>query len=112
MKTDSVAVEINLSSNEFILGVKGNDHPVNLYYDAGVPIVISTDDMGVSRNNLTSQYLLLASRYHFTYKQIKSFAFNSIAYSFLKPDEKTALEAELAKRFGVFEAMIAQNYTK
>ena len=112
MKADSIAVEINLSSNEFILGVKGNDHPVNLYYDAGVPIVISTDDMGVSRNNLTSQYVLVASRYHFSYKQIKSFVFNSIAYSFLKPAEKLALKEKLTKRFEAFEAMIAQNYNK
>lgn len=110
MKKDSVAVEINLTSNEFILGVKGNDNPVNLYYDAGVPVVISTDDMGVSRNNLTSQYVLLASRYHFTYKQIKELVFNSIKYSFLKPEEKSALQKKLTGQFEAFEAMIATEF--
>ena len=68
--------------------------------------------MGVSRNNLTSQYVLFASRYHFSYKQIKSFVFNSIAYSFLKPAEKLALKEKLTKRFEAFETMIAQNYSK
>ncbi|HTA28571.1 MAG TPA: adenosine deaminase [Bacteroidia bacterium] len=110
MKGDSIAVEINLSSNEFILGVKGTDHPINLYNDAGVPVVISTDDAGVSRNNLTSQYVLLASRYHFTYSQIKSFVYNSIEYSFLKKSEKAALEEKLNRRFDVFEAKIASEY--
>ncbi len=110
MKKDSIAVEINLTSNEFILGVKGNDHPVNLYNDAGVPIVISTDDEGVSRNNLASQYVLLASRYHFSYNQIKTFVYNSIRYSFLSKSEKMALEEKLNKRFDAFEAMIAQDH--
>jgi adenosine deaminase len=112
MKADSIPVEINLTSNEFILGIKGNDHPINLYYDAGVPIVISTDDAGVSRDNLTHEYVLLASRYHFSYKQIKSFVFNSIRYSFLKESEKTALEENLKKRFEAFESEIAGEYRK
>ena len=110
MKADSIAVEINLTSNEFILGVKGNDHPVNLYYDAGVAIVISTDDAGVSRNNLTSQYVLLASRYHYSYQQIKAFVFNSITYSFMKPAEKAALKEKLNRKFDAFEAAIANDY--
>jgi adenosine deaminase len=107
MKSDSIAIEINLSSNEFILGVKGNDHPINLYYTAGVPVVISTDDAGVSRNNLSYEYVLLASRYHFSYKQIKTFVFNSIKYSFLKENEKLDIEKKLNQRFEFFEAKIA-----
>ena len=35
--------------------VRGNKHPIRLYYDAGVPIVLSTDDAGVSRNNLSNE---------------------------------------------------------
>ncbi len=110
MKADSIAVEVNLTSNEFILGVKGSDHPINLYSDAGVPTVISTDDAGVSRNNLTSQYVLLASRYHYSYSQIKVFVYNSIQYSFLKQSEKAALKEKLTKRFEVFEAKVASEY--
>ena len=108
MKRDSVAVEINLTSNEFILGVKGNDHPINLYYDAGVPIVISTDDAGVSRNNLSYEYVLLASRYHFSYIQMKSIVFNSIKCSFLNNSEKRDLEKKLSKSFDDFEGEIAK----
>ena len=40
MRTRQVAVEINLTSNEFILGVKGQAHPILLYRHAGVPFVM------------------------------------------------------------------------
>jgi adenosine deaminase len=36
-----------------ILGVRGNDHPLPVYLAAGVPVVISTDDAGVSRIHMT-----------------------------------------------------------
>jgi adenosine deaminase len=112
MKESHIAVEINLTSNEFILGIKNNDHPINLYYQAGVPIVISTDDAGVSRNNLTTEYVKLASRYNFTYKQIKSFVFNSIQYAFLSETEKAALLKKLAIKFQEFEAKIASTQSQ
>jgi len=40
-------VEINFTSNEFILGVKGREHPYLMYSAYDVPIVICTDDSGV-----------------------------------------------------------------
>jgi adenosine deaminase/adenosine deaminase CECR1 len=107
MNQKSIAVEINLTSNEFILGIKDSFHPVKLYYSAGVPIVISTDDAGVSRNNLTTEYVKLLSRYNFTYKDSKSFIYNSIKYSFLKNDEKDKIKKQLDDRFNQFENTIA-----
>jgi hypothetical protein len=40
-------VEINLTSNDQILGVHGAMHPFPAYRAAGVPTVLSTDDEGV-----------------------------------------------------------------
>ncbi|WP_067178237.1 adenosine deaminase [Sulfurospirillum sp. UCH001] len=97
------AIEINLTSNEFILGVKESEHPYSIYATYGVPIVISTDDSGVSRANLSHEYVLLASRYHPSYKTIKTYVYNSIDYSFLAPAEKTKIRAQLDKKFEVFE---------
>lgn len=97
------AVEINLTSNEFILGVAGNEHPYSIYAAYGVPIVISTDDSGVSRDNLSHEYVLLASRYHPSYATIKKYVYNSIDYSFLTPAEKARVRAQLDKKFVVFE---------
>jgi adenosine deaminase/adenosine deaminase CECR1 len=107
------AVEINLTSNEFILGVKGNEHPYSIYAAYGVPIVISTDDSGVSRNNLSHEYVLLASRYHPSYKTIKTYVYNSIDYSFLTPAEKAKIRDQLDKKFEVFEkemSLLAKNF--
>ncbi len=108
MKVDSIAIEINLTSNEFILGVYGNDHPIKIYYDFGVPVIIATDDAGVSRNSLTTEYVKLASRYQFKYTQIKGIVFNSIQFSFLNPEEKSQVTSRLIQKFEKFEDEITQ----
>lgn len=96
-------VEICLTSNEFILGVKGNDHPYLIYSAYGVPMVICTDDSGVSRNNLTGEYVLLAARYKPSYKTVKEYVYNSIKYSFFSERDKDLLTNSLDVRFEKFE---------
>lgn len=103
----SAVVEINLTSNEFILGVKGNAHPYKIYSEYGVPMIISTDDSGVSRNNLTNEFVLLATRYRPSYQQIKEYVYNSIRYSFLQPSEKSEIINDLDIRFAKFERKMA-----
>jgi len=111
MKDGQIAVEINLTSNEFILGVKNEDHPINIYYRAGVPLVLGTDDSGVSRNNLTSEYVKLVTRYKFNYQQIKEIIYNSIRYSFIDKEKKQQLLEMLDKKFVNFESKVAANYS-
>lgn len=103
----NAVVEINFSSNAFILGVKGKDHPYLLYRDYGIPLIIATDDSGISRNNLSHEYLLLATQYHPDYATIKSYVLNSISYSFLSKKEKETLRKDLINRFMVFEKKMA-----
>ena len=103
MARQKIAVEINLTSNQFILGVQGAEHPILVYHKAGVPLVISTDDPGVSRNNLSNQYMLLASRYSFSYPEIKEIVLNSIRYSFLSRVDREQTMASLTKAFIEFE---------
>lgn len=108
-----VAVEINLSSNEYILGVKNDAHPLTLYNRFHVPIVISTDDAAINRSSLTEQYELLALRYkEISYSDIKNFVYNSIAYSFLDKQKKEALKKDLDERFKKFETYILNNQPK
>ena len=107
LKQKNVAIEINLTSNAFILGVKGADHPVTLYLQHGVPVVISSDDVGVSRNNLSNEYFQFTSRYKPSYDQLKKIVYNSIRYSFLKEDEKRKQLALLDQKFVKFEAEVA-----
>ena len=78
-----VMVEINLTSNDVILNVKGNDHPFMLYRKAGVPVALSTDDEGVSRIDLTHEYVRAADTYPLSYHDLKLMVRTSIEHSFL-----------------------------
>lgn len=106
MAKNNIPIEINLTSNEFILKVKENRHPILLYKEFGVPIIISTDDAGILRTNMTEQYVLLAKRYKtISYTDIKQFVYNSINYSFIQDvTVKKQLLLDLDNRFKTFEA--------
>jgi adenosine deaminase len=83
MKRDGIAVEICLTSNDGILGVSGSKHPFNLYRRAGVPLTLNTDDEGVSRSNLTMEWVRAVESYDLSYAELKDLARNGIEYSFL-----------------------------
>ncbi|KQV51182.1 MULTISPECIES: adenosine deaminase [unclassified Duganella] len=108
MREKNVAVEVNLTSNEFILGVKGEAHPVNIYRKYGVPFILSSDDTGVSRNTLSNEYVLFASRYKTSYAEVKRLSYDSIRYAFLAEADKQRLTKQLDTRFAKFEADIAE----
>jgi adenosine deaminase len=84
MASRQVLVEIALTSNDVILGVRGAEHPVNLYLQAGVPIALVTDDEGVSRIDLSNEFVRAARDYGFSYATIKRFVRNSLEYGFIK----------------------------
>jgi adenosine deaminase len=83
MAAKHVMVEINLSSNDGILGVKGADHPLPLYRAAHVPVALSTDDEGVSRIDITREYVRAALDYHLSYQDLKQLARTGMEHSFL-----------------------------
>jgi len=111
MAQKNIPIEINLVSNEFILKVKENRHPFTLYKEFNVPIVISTDDAGILRSNMTEQYVLLAKRYpDVNYETIKKYVYNSINYSFIQDESvKKQLIKDLDNRFKTFEAKFSKN---
>lgn len=134
MKRDGIAVEINLTSNAVILGVKGADHPLNLYRAHGVPVVLSTDDQGVLRSDMTNEYVRAVREQGLAYRDLKQIARAGLAYSFvpggalwadpvglvpvpacadfatpscakyLAQNEKARLQMDLEQRFAAFEA--------
>ena len=83
MAQKHVMVEINLSSNEGILGIKGADHPFPLYRAAHVPVALSTDDEGVSRIDITHEYVRAALDYRLTYRDLKQLARTGMEHDFL-----------------------------
>jgi adenosine deaminase len=78
-----VMVEINLTSNEGILGVDGDSHPFPVYHSVHVPVALSTDDEGVSRIDLTHEYVRAAIDYGLTYRDLKQLARTGMEHSFL-----------------------------
>lgn len=83
MAQKHVMVEINLTSNEGILGIKGVEHPFPLYRAAHVPVALSTDDEGVSRIEITHEYVRAALDYHLTYADLKQLARTGMEHNFL-----------------------------
>ena len=83
MAEKHIMVEINLSSNEGILGVKGDMHPFPIYRTAHVPVALSTDDEGVSRIEITHEYTRAAVDYNLTYRDLKQLARTGMEHDFL-----------------------------
>ncbi|MBQ7081095.1 MAG: hypothetical protein IJM92_15840 [Fibrobacter sp.] len=106
MRENHIAVEINLTSNEFILGVKGDTHPFALYKDNGVPVVISTDDPGILRTSITEEFTHAVYRYDLSYSELKSIVSNSIEYSFLNDDDKKKVRDAYNDKLVKFEGVI------
>ena len=78
-----VMVEICLSSNDLILGVSGSQHPLATYMQYGVPVALATDDEGVSRSEISREFLKAAEDQGLNYFQLKAMARNSLQYSFI-----------------------------
>ena len=83
MSAKHVMVEINLTSNDVILGVSGKGHPFPIYRKFGVPVALSTDDEGVSRIDLTHEYVRAAETYALSYADLKKMVRTGLEHSFL-----------------------------
>lgn len=83
MASRNVLVEINLTSNDQILDVSGDEHPLPIYIKYGVPVAISTDDEGVARSDMTHEYLRAEESYRFSYPELKRITRESLEHSFL-----------------------------
>ena len=113
MAAKHIAVEVNLTSNDIILGQSRTDHPLAAYRAAHVPVTLSTDDEGVSRIDLTHEYVKAAEEQNLTYVDLKRSARAALEHSFLpgvslwaSPDQFTHMiapcspPARAAARFG------------
>ncbi|MEV3875112.1 adenosine deaminase [Streptomyces sp. NPDC049906] len=83
MAAREVAVEVPFTSNAQILGVRGAEHPFETYRAHGVPVVLATDDPGVSRIDISHEYRYAADTYRLAYRDLKDLARASLEYAFL-----------------------------
>lgn len=83
MARNHVMVEISLTSNDLILGVSGKEHPFPLYRQFGVPVALATDDEGVSRIDLTQEYVRAVQTYNLSYVDLKQIVRTGLEHIFL-----------------------------
>ncbi len=83
MAEKHVMVEINLTSNDVILGVTGKDHPFPVYRKYHVPVSLSTDDEGVSRIDMTHEYVRASQTYGLSYADLKQMVRTGLEHIFL-----------------------------
>jgi adenosine deaminase len=83
MASQHVMVEINLTSNDGILGVSGKNHPFETYRQFHVPVALATDDEGVSRSDMTNEFVRAVETYNLPYAALKQMVRASLEHSFL-----------------------------
>jgi adenosine deaminase len=83
MARRNILVEICLTSNDVILGVRGKYHPLATYIEYGVPTALATDDEGVARSEMTLEFVKAAEEQELSYLQLKIMARNSLQYAFI-----------------------------
>jgi adenosine deaminase/aminodeoxyfutalosine deaminase len=83
LRDEKIPLEICISSNLRTGAVASLDeHPVRKLFDAGVPIILNTDDPALFECTLASEYELAARAFGFTAAEMGSIAANSLKYAF------------------------------
>ena len=100
MAKKNVLVEICLTSNDVILGVSGDRHPLPVYMKYGVPVALATDDEGVSRSDMTHEYRRAVETYGLSYADLKRMARASLEHSFIPGDSLWSEGRELRRATG------------
>ena len=95
LKERDVPLEICLTSN-LVTGVvkRLEDHPVRRLFDAGVPVVLNTDDPAMFRCTLVGEYELAVRHFGFNATEIQAVAENGFRYAFSR--ERSSCQEERA----------------
>ena len=106
MAEKNVMVEVNLTSNDVILGMSGDHHPLRMYRMMRVPVSLSTDDEGVSRIDLTHEYVRAVQTYGYKYGDLKQMIRTGMEHIFL-PGVSLWLDGGTFRRMNA--ACVAEN---
>lgn len=83
LRDNNIPLEVCISSNVRTGAVASfADHPVRKLFDAGVPIILNTDDPALFECTLDSEYDLAARTFGFTRDELSTIAANSLKYAF------------------------------
>jgi adenosine deaminase/aminodeoxyfutalosine deaminase len=83
LRERDIPLEISITSN-LVTGVvkRLEDHPIRDLYDAGVPIILNTDDPAMFGCTLTDEYRLAARTFGFSQAELRAIAENGFRYAF------------------------------
>lgn len=83
LRDRNIPLEISITSNVRTAAVASlKDHPVRRLFDAGVPIVLNTDDPALFGCTLQSEYDLARDQFGFTDAELDKLAADSLRYAF------------------------------
>lgn len=89
LREKNIPLEISITSNVRTGSVASlEDHPVRRLFDAGVPIVLNTDDPALFECTLTGEYQLARDRFGFSDAELDAVAANSLRYAFDAPSSR------------------------
>jgi len=91
-----IPIEINISSNlQTRVVERAEEHPVRRYFDAGIPVTLSTDSWLMSGVYPSDEYWLAHTALGFTRAEIERMILDGFAAAFLPWPERQALLARV-----------------
>jgi adenosine deaminase/aminodeoxyfutalosine deaminase len=83
LRDRGIPLEICITSN-LVTGVvkRPEEHPIRTLYEAGVPIVLNSDDPAMFGCSLTDEYRLAAQAFGFSEEELRRIAENGFRYGF------------------------------
>lgn len=83
LRDRDIPLEISITSNLVTGVVKSvEEHPLKRLYDAGVPILLNTDDPAMFRCTLAGEFELAAREFGFSEAELQGIAANGFRYAF------------------------------
>ncbi len=109
VKERGIAVEVCPLSNQMLGYVPDlRNHPAVLYINAGLPVVLSTDDPAIMRHSLSHDFYVAFMAWGLDLRSLKQLAMNSLIYSAMSDEEKRAALAAWETRWQSFVAWVNQ----